>query len=220
MELNKIAAAILLAGLIGMITGKVAGFLYGGGEDAAHHGEGHTEVARGYSIEVPEDMSKVGAVEAKEEALPSILPLLADANASKGEAYFAKKCSLCHTHEQGGANKTGPNLWNVVGRDKGGHAGFGYSNALAEAEGDWTYEDLNGFLHKPKRWLPGTIMAYAGIRKPEDRANVIAYLRSLSNNPEPIPDITAPQVESGSPEAEAADAQADTEMPSADPENE
>lgn len=188
MELNKIAAAILLAGLIGMVTGKAAGFLYGGSEEA-HHGHGKHEVARGYQIEVDEAALNAGPAEKKEKKLASIIPLLASADVASGEKYFAKKCALCHTHEQGGANKTGPNLWGIVDRAKAAADGFNYSKALAGKGGQWGYDELNGFLHKPKKWLPGTIMAYAGTKKEQDRADLIAYLRSLSNAPAPIPAV-------------------------------
>ncbi len=110
MEFNKIAAAVLLAGLIGMVTGKVAGGLYDGGEPAAHHGDEHHEVARGYSIEVPEGGVDTSGAPAAKKELASILPLLPNADVAAGEAYFAKKCALCHTVDQGGANKTGPGV--------------------------------------------------------------------------------------------------------------
>lgn len=191
MELNKIAAAILLAGLIGMVTGKVAGILYDGGQDLAH-GYGHEEVKRGYAIEVVEAAGDAAAGAPKEKELASIIPLLPSADTAAGEQYFSKKCSLCHTHEKGGANKTGPNLWGIVGSKKAHLDNFNYSKAMSEKGGVWGFEELNGFLHKPKQWLPGTIMAYAGTRKEEERANLISYLRSLSDNPVPIPAAPAP----------------------------
>ncbi len=192
MELNKIAGAILLAGLIAMITGKVSTILYHGGADAGHHGEAHHET-RGYSIEVVE--APAGAAVAAQKELASIIPLLHSADVAAGEKFFGKKCATCHTSEQGGKTKTGPNLWDIVNRDKGAAGDFKYSKALTAKEGDWNYDALNGFLHKPKKWLPGTIMAYAGIRKDQDRADLIAYLRSLSNAPAAIPAAPAPAVE-------------------------
>ncbi len=175
MELNKIAAAILLAGLIGMIVGKVSEILYYGPPETPGH---EKEVTRGYAIDVPEGGVDTSVAQA-EEALPPITPLLETADIAAGEAYFKKRCATCHTYESGGKNKAGPNLWGVYNRDKGAVAGFNYSSALNDAPGNWNAEDLNGFLHKPKKWLSGTIMAYAGIRKEQERANVIAYLRSL-----------------------------------------
>lgn len=158
MELNKIAAAILLAGLIGMITGKVSTILYYGGDPAAaHHGDGHEEVKRGYTIEGADAFADGAPAAAKEEKkLASIANFLQDADIASGEAYFKKKCATCHTAEQGGKAKTGPNMWGILNRAKGSAAGFKYSKAMAEKGGQWGYEELNGFLHKPKKWLPGT----------------------------------------------------------------
>ena len=175
MELNKIAAAILMAGLIGMVIGKVSEILYHG----APHAPGHEEHAkRGYSIDVPEGGVVLASAKA-EEILPEITPLLASADAAAGEAYFKKRCATCHTYEQGGKNKAGPNLWGIVNRAKGSMGGFNYSSALSDKGGNWGVEELNGFLHKPKKWLPGTIMAFAGIRKENERANLISYLQTL-----------------------------------------
>ncbi|MCE2510765.1 MAG: cytochrome c family protein [Alphaproteobacteria bacterium] len=97
-----------------------------------------------------------------------------------GQKVF-RKCKVCHTAEKGGPHKAGPNLWNVVGRKKGGAEGFSYSTAMQEAGGTWTEADLNAYLASPKQFLPGNRMAFAGIRKPEDRADLIAYLKSLAD---------------------------------------
>ena len=102
-------------------------------------------------------------------------------------AKSARICKACHNFEEGGAAKIGPPLWGVVGRDIASVEDFKYSEALTEKEGDWSYENLDAFLTQPKEWAPGTKMAFAGIKKPEDRANVILYLRSLSENPAPLP---------------------------------
>lgn len=182
MELNKIAAAILLAGLIGMISGKVSQMLYFGPD--THHEEGH-EAKRGYSIDVPE-VAADGAAPV-EKKLTSLIPLLATADVAAGEAFAKKKCATCHSFDKGGKNKTGPALWGVVGREKGGVSGFNYSSAMAEKGGKWDYDTLNGFMHKPKKWLPGTIMAYVGIKKDNQRADLVAYLRSLSDSPMALP---------------------------------
>ncbi len=191
MEMNKIAAAILLAGLIGMITGKVATILYYG---APHHAESH-EAKRGYSIEVTEvDASAGGA--AKEVELASIIPLLSSADVSAGETIYNKKCATCHTHDKGGKHLTGPNQWEIVNRKKGSAAGFGYSKALAAlTDKQWGYDELNGFINNPKKYMPGTIMAFAGIKKDTERANVIAYMRTFSNAPAAIPEAPAPAAE-------------------------
>lgn len=176
MELNKIAAAVLLAGLIGMVAGKVTEFLYEGGPEHPGH---HKEEARGYSIEVVEEATDAGGPAAPQGA-PDISALIATADAAKGADYFGKKCAVCHGVDKGGANKVGPNLFGVMGRKVASHAGFNYSTGM-KSHGDrtWTVEEMNQFQYAPRRWVPGTIMAYAGNKKDEDRANLIAYLNSL-----------------------------------------
>lgn len=190
MELNKIAAAILLAGLIAMITGKVSSVLYYGSmEPEAEH-----EITRGYTVEGADafaDGAAGGGGAAVEKELPPIAPLMAAADAAAGEAYFAKKCATCHNADKGGPNQTGPNLWGVLGRDAGSHAGFSYSKAMAAHEGDWGYEELNHFITKPKKYIAGTIMGFAGEPKDTTRANIIAFLRSRSDSPLPLPVVKA-----------------------------
>ncbi|WP_380876162.1 hypothetical protein ACFB49_07570 [Sphingomonas sp. DBB INV C78] len=117
---------------------------------------------------------------------PDLGTLLASANVDKGKG-SAKVCLTCHTFEAGGPNRTGPNLWAVVGRDIGSHAGFAYSAAVAGKPGAWTYEELDKYLTAPAREIPGNKMAFAGIRNPADRASLIAYLASLSPKPLPYP---------------------------------
>ena len=112
--------------------------------------------------------------------------LLAAADPADGARVF-RKCTSCHTTEQGGANRVGPNLWNVVGSAPGGVDGFSYSGAITGLTQVWDYEALDAFLAKPRDYAPGNKMTFAGLRKPEDRAEVIAYLRTLSDNPLPLP---------------------------------
>lgn len=210
MELNKIAAAILLAGLIGMITGKVAMILYTG--SPVEHADSH-DAKRGYSIEVTEADSSAGGAP-KEEKLASIIPLLASADVAAGESIYAKKCATCHTHDKGGKHLTGPNQWNIVNRQKGSSAGFGYSKALAAlTDKQWGYDELNGFLLNPKKYTPGTIMAFAGIKKDTERANVIAYMRTFSDSPAPIPEApAAPAPEAEAPAADAEKAESEKKV--------
>jgi cytochrome c len=127
--------------------------------------------------------------EAKTEALEEELDLsalLGAADPAAGEKVFGK-CKACHTVEQGGKNKVGPNLWNVVGRSKASVDGFSYSTALSDHGGEWSYDDLNAFLTSPKDYAPGTKMTYAGLKKATDRAAVIKYLREQSDSPKPLP---------------------------------
>lgn len=120
------------------------------------------------------------------EAADTAMTLLATANAKDGEKTYGQ-CKACHTADKGGKNAVGPNLWDVVGRAKAGGGGFAYSSALAGKGGPWTYEDLNQFLANPKAFVAGTKMTFAGLKKSAERAAVIVYLRSRSDNPKPLP---------------------------------
>ena len=122
-------------------------------------------------------------------------PLLVNADEEAGQKVY-KKCAACHTVDNGGANKVGPNLWNIVNRPVASHDGFSYSSALKEfGDGkNWSYEDLNGFLWKPKKFIKGTAMGFAGLSKVQDRANVILYLRSIADSPAPLPDAASAAV--------------------------
>jgi cytochrome c len=118
----------------------------------------------------------------------SVLALLASADVAAGQKVL-RKCTACHTVDEGGANKIGPNLWNVVGRGIASSDGYKYSKSLQEKSGDaWSYENLDGFLGKPKEWAPGTKMSFAGLKKIQERADLIVYLRSLSSSPAPLPE--------------------------------
>lgn len=178
LELNKIAAAVLVAGLVGMIVGKTAGGLYDPQE---------TPEKRGYSIEVTEAPA---AGEQKAAGPVAIAPFLAEANAAKGEGLI-KPCVTCHSFEQGGPDKVGPNLWGILGNKHAHKSGYSYSKAMAETSGkNWDFQSLSEFLTKPAAYLPGTKMAYAGMKKPEDRAAVLVYLNSLGSNL-PLPKVEA-----------------------------
>ena len=170
LELNKIAAAILLASLIAMVVGVVSNVLY----------KPKLEVAqRGYQVEVAESSGGKIHSNAPEEPL-NIAELMASANADAG-AKTIKKCVSCHTLDQGGASKVGPNLWKIVNAQKGKKDGFPYSKAMIASGGSWDDESLFHFLKKPGKFIPGTKMSFAGIRKPEDIANVIAYLKEKAS---------------------------------------
>ena len=181
LKFNKIFAGFLLAGLLLMAGIKAGQVLV-----PSHSGHGHGDVAssHAYPIEVAEVITTAAA--AAPAGPEPILALLAEADIAAGMK-LAKKCTACHVFEEGGANKVGPALWNIVNADKGAVAGFGYSSALADFGGGWDYDALNQFLYKPKAYIAGTKMNFAGLKKPKDRANMIAYLRSLSAAPAALP---------------------------------
>jgi cytochrome c len=174
-ELNKIIGAILGTCLVLLVTNFTAGAIF-----------------------APKPLQKPGFVIAAKEAegagkeaaaaAPSepIEKLLQTASVEKGAA-SAKKCAACHTFEKGGPNRVGPNLYNVVNRDRGTEPGFNYSAAIKAKGGKWTFDELNKFLTNPKGYIPGTAMGFAGLPKDSERADVIAYLRSLSDSPAPMP---------------------------------
>lgn len=141
----------------------------------------------GYEIAVTEQPAGGGAEKQQEEPLPQ---LLAKADPKKGEA-LSKRCLACHDFTKGGPNKVGPDLYGIVGRDRATHEGFSYSAAMKSKGGKWTIEELNTYLTNPRAFVPGTTMAFAGISKGADRANLVAYLNTLSDNPQPLP--TAPE---------------------------
>lgn len=174
-ELNKIAAAFLLALVIGMVAHLTADGLIA-----------PKQLAHNVYIVSGIEQKKQGAVRPAEESIPPIEPLLAAANVQNG-AVIAKKCVQCHTFDKGGPNRMGPNLWGIV-TNKMAHAeGFPYSKALEEKKGIWTFENLNHFIYKPRSFIAGTKMSFAGLQKPQDRADVIAYLNTLSDSPQPLP---------------------------------
>ncbi|HSP23886.1 MAG TPA: cytochrome c family protein [Saliniramus sp.] len=178
-ELNKIMGAVFAVLLVVVGLGVIAGMLF----------EPRPAGVAGYALPEPEAADAPVADVPMEDPLPI---RLANASLERGEA-ASRACSSCHNFEQGGANGIGPNLWDVVMGPKAHIEGFGYSSALQEraAAGEiWDYEALDGFIAAPRQYLPGTSMSYAGLRNAQERANLILYLHSLSDNPAPLPEAT------------------------------
>ncbi len=175
-EINKIVAAILMVALLVIGIGKVSDIVF------------HVEKPKipGYAVETAQvASSSASQTEAVEEKI-DIAALMALGDVTSGEKIF-KKCAACHSIVKGGENKIGPALYNVVGRQVGGVNDYKYSKALADYGSAWTFEELNGFLLKPSKWIKGTKMAYAGLRKEKDRASIIKYLNQNSDSPQPLP---------------------------------
>jgi cytochrome c len=174
-ELNKILGAILGCCLITLALNITAGAIF----------SPHKPAKPGYAIAAKEESG--GEAAAKKEPSQPIETLLAHASAEKGQA-TAKQCGACHSFEKGGPNRVGPNLYNIVGNERGeGRNGFNFSQAMKSKGGKWTYDELNKFLANPRGYIPGTNMTFAGLPRDQQRADVIAYLRTLSDNPQPLP---------------------------------
>ena len=175
-ELNKIIAAVLLVALLVIGIGKLSNVIF------------HVEKPKmpGYVVEVEQIASTSTSTGVVEEKKVDITVLMAMGDITSGEKIF-KKCAACHSIVKGGKNKIGPALYNVVGRKVGDIADYKYSKALAAYDKEWSFEELNGFLIKHSKWIKGTKMAYAGLRKESDRASVIKYLNQNSDTPQPLP---------------------------------
>ncbi len=179
LEVNKIIASIIVAILVIVIISYATDIIMNINPDEKK------EVA--YKIDLPEPNSSEATATAQiETSIDPISTLLMNASIEKGEKIY-KKCGSCHNYEKGSRNKVGPNLWNIVNRSKASMDGFAYSDALAKSEGIWSYEELAAFVYKPKEYIIGTKMNFAGLKKVEDRANLVFFLRDQSDNPAPLP---------------------------------
>tara|TARA_B100000902_G_scaffold54294_1_gene60992 strand:- start:1852 stop:2394 length:543 start_codon:yes stop_codon:yes gene_type:complete len=176
-ELNKIIAAVLMVALLVIGIGKLSDVIF------------HVEKPKtpGYAVDVDQAVvtSSQSNSETTEEKI-DMSALMAMGDLSTGEKVF-KKCSACHSIAKGGKNNIGPALYNVVGRKVGAISDYKYSKALSGYGKEWSFEELNGYLIRPAKWIKGTKMAFAGLRKEKDRASVILYLNKNSDNPLPLP---------------------------------
>ena len=176
-EINKIIAAVLLVALLIIGIGKISNLIF------------HVDKPEkpGYVVEVEQVSTNntQSTLDVTEEKI-DITALMAMGDIATGEKVF-KKCAACHSINKGGKNNIGPALYNVVGRKVGAVNDYKYSKALLEYNKEWTFEELNGYLIKPAKWIKGTKMAFAGLRKEKDRASVIKYLNENSDKPIPLP---------------------------------
>lgn len=203
--LNKIMGALLATALFMMGLATLPSLVFGG--SGGHYGDKEEPATLSekmcsqfhYCVEIAEAASAGAAVEAAFDLGAALLT----ADLARGERTFAGQCSTCHSITPGGANGTGPNLHNTIGADKARTAGFNYSGALSNAEGAWSYENMDAWLKSPAGYLRGTSMSFAGIKKDTDRANVIAYLAANTVGAPPFP---APLAAAAPAEGAAADA--------------
>jgi cytochrome c len=199
---NKIAAGVLTAGLVFWAANRLAEIFVS------------SEAPKTPVITLAA-LPSAAPVMAVAGGLESIIPLLAGADVAKGQAFVEQQCSSCHTVTQGGADGVGPNLYGVVGAKMFSHPGFSYSDAAkGKAGSSWDYNNLNAWLADPAHFVPNTAMSYAGIHNTETRADVVAYLRSLSASPLPLP--TPAEVKAASAAATPAAAPAAPAAPSID----
>ncbi len=175
-EINKIVAAVLLVALLLIGLSKISNVIF------------HVDKPEkpGYAVEVEQVSSGTTISDNEIEEKIDIAAIMALGDVASGEKIF-KKCVACHSINKGGKNKIGPALYNVVGRKIGSVTDYKYSKALVAYGKEWNFEELNGFLLKPAKWIKGTKMAYAGLRKEEDRASIIKYLNQNSDNPLELP---------------------------------
>jgi cytochrome c len=174
-EMNKIIAAVLVAAIVAMVSGILA--------DSLVRPQMLAKNVYEIAGAAPSESKEQGAAPAAPEPIG---PLLASASVDEGKKVSAK-CTSCHTFDKGGANRVGPNLYDIVGEPIAeGHGGFAFSDALKAHKGDWTPDLLSEWLTSPQAFAKGTKMTFAGLPKAKDRADIIAYLNSLSDNPKPL----------------------------------
>lgn len=193
--LNKIFGALLAVGLVILGLKEVSYIVFGGGH---HHHKEHESLNawaeynfKGFRV----DIAEVGGGGEVVEEIYDLGALILGADLARGERSFKAKCASCHTIDQGGSNGTGPNLYATMGAAKQSRSGFSYSGALASTEGDWSWERMDAWLENPSSYARGTSMAFAGLKRDDERAAILAYLASYSPDapepPAPLPAVTA-----------------------------
>lgn len=189
-EFNKIAGWVLAAAIAVLGLSILTGFFF-----PVHHPETTAYEVQG----VEEEGAGAGGADAKEP----ISVYLQTASAAKGEAQF-RKCAACHTIEKGGASGIGPNIYGILGAQHAHIASFNYSSAMAETKGEtWNWDSMSDWIENPRAYIPGNKMSFAGIGRPQDRADLLLYLNNNSDNPLPIPAPPAPEEEAVADNAEA-----------------
>ena len=172
-EVNKIIAAVLVVFLVIFGIGKLSDLIF------------HVEKPNISAYKV--ESSTVTATQASDsDQAVDISAFLAMGDIATGEKVF-KRCKSCHSIKQGGGNKIGPALWNVMFRQVGAISDYKYSKALTSYGKEWSWEEMNGFLIKPSKWIKGNKMGFAGLKKEKDRASVILYLNQNSDEPKELP---------------------------------
>ena len=173
-EINKIITAVLLVVLLVFGVGKISDVIF----------EVKKPDVEGYKVEI--NVGDATAVLATSESQVDINAFLTMGDIEHGKKVF-KKCAACHSINQGGKNKIGPKLWNVMFRPVGSISDYKYSKALSGYKKEWSWEEMNGFLIKPSKWIKGNKMGFAGLKKEKDRASVILFMNQNSDNPLPLP---------------------------------
>jgi cytochrome c len=175
--MNKIIVSVVLAVILVLVINKITDAIYyvEKPEKSAYQVDGTTTVISTTSSEPSSDNSEA----------TNIMVLFASTNADDGAKIF-KKCAACHSINEGGANKIGPALWGVLGRKAGSLSDYKYSKAMVAYGKPWTFDEMNGFLIKPKEWIKGTKMSFAGLKNAKERAAVILYMNENTNSPLPL----------------------------------
>jgi cytochrome c len=207
-EWNKIAGAVLGTALFVMVV-RIAG-------EAIYDVEPPEKP--GYAVEgvVEETAGTGGPSKPVEEPLPDFAAVIPAADVAAGQQ-VAVRCAQCHTWDKGGPNKIGPNLYGIINRPRATHAGFAYSPAMTKHAGNWTYDDLYRYIHKPAGFIPGNKMAFAGVPKSQDRINLIAFMRTWADSPAALPPPRPPEPAPAAPAPAAAPGTAPAAAPTPAP---